>query len=84
MPQTNSHCLGFGDRFRLIAYLLRAAAHHRRVLLVDWASPHDLSLFFSPPPLLGASSAPAGRGAGRRGGTAIDWRITRAEAPDPL
>ena len=61
------HCFGFGDRFRLIGYMLRAAALYRRVLLVDWASPVDISEFFAPPVLHGA------------GGRTIEWRLTQAE-----
>jgi len=62
---TSSHCQGFGDRFRLIAYMLRSAAYHRRVLLVDWASPVDLGEFFTPPALVG--------------GGVVEWRLTNAE-----
>lgn len=40
-------CLGVGDRFRLIAFMLRVAATFRRVLLVDWQSPVPLETFFS-------------------------------------
>ena len=42
------HCLGIGDRFRLICLLLRVAAVYRRVLLIDWQSPVPIERFFSP------------------------------------
>ena len=45
---TNGHCLGFGDRFRLIAFMLRAAATFDRVLLIDWESPAPLDGYFVP------------------------------------
>ena len=56
MPIAGSHsrsqqripCLGIGDRFRLIAYLLRVAIATRRVLLVDWSSPAPIEHFFLP------------------------------------
>ena len=42
------HCLGIGDRFRLICLLLRVAAAYRRVLLIDWQSPSPIERFFVP------------------------------------
>ena len=42
------HCLGIGDRFRLIGFMLRVAAAHKRVLLIDWQSPEPLERFFKP------------------------------------
>ena len=48
MPGTNSHCLGFGDRFRLIAFMLRVAATFDRVLLIDWDSPAPLQHYLVP------------------------------------
>jgi len=65
IPGTSPYCSGFGDRFRLIAYMLRSAAYHRRVLLVDWASPVDVGEFFTPPALAG--------------GSAVEWRLTKQE-----
>lgn len=47
MPGTHSHCLGFGDRFRMIGFLLRLAAAWSRVLLIDWASPVPIESFFN-------------------------------------
>lgn len=41
-------CLGIGDRFRLICFMLRVAIAFKRVLLVDWQSPHPIETFFSP------------------------------------
>jgi hypothetical protein len=48
MPGTNSHCLGFGDRFRLIGFMLRMAAVFGRVLLLDWDSPAPLADSLAP------------------------------------
>ena len=48
MPGTNRHCLGVGDRFRLIGFMLRVAAAFERVLLVDWQSPMPINVFFAP------------------------------------
>lgn len=42
------HCNGFGDRLRLLGFMLRAAAALRRVLLIDWQSPQPFELFFEP------------------------------------
>uniref|UniRef100_A0A7S0Q474 O-fucosyltransferase family protein n=1 Tax=Coccolithus braarudii TaxID=221442 RepID=A0A7S0Q474_9EUKA len=48
MPGTHNHCLGLGDRFRHIAFMLRLAAATQRILLIDWASPLPLERYFSP------------------------------------
>ena len=44
------HCLGIGDRFRLICLLLRVAAAYRRVLLIDWQSPSPIERADAPKP----------------------------------
>lgn len=41
-------CLGVGDRFRLICFMLRAAIAFQRVLLIDWQSPMPIEEFFEP------------------------------------
>ena len=41
-------CLGIGDRFRLIAFMVRVAAAYKRVLLIDWESPAPIERYFSP------------------------------------
>ena len=41
-------CLGVGDRFRLICFMLRAAIAFQRVLLIDWQSPVPIEEFFEP------------------------------------
>ena len=48
MKGTHNHCLGVGDRFRHIFWMLRFCAKHRRILLIDWASPYPIEDFFGP------------------------------------
>lgn len=48
MNGVQRHCLGVGDRFRLIGFMLRVAAAFQRVLLIDWQSPMPIENFFVP------------------------------------
>lgn len=42
-------CGGFADRIRGLPFLLSLAAETKRVLLIKWSKPHDLSHFLIPP-----------------------------------
>ena len=48
IPGGPRHCLGVGDRFRLIGFMLRVAAAFQRVLLIDWQSPMPIESFLMP------------------------------------
>jgi len=42
-------CGGFADRMRPLPFLLLLAANTKRVFLIKWTKPHDLSEFLVPP-----------------------------------
>jgi len=44
----SSICFGLGDRFQHIGFMLRFAAQHGRVLLIDWQAPEPLEQYLEP------------------------------------
>jgi hypothetical protein len=47
--KTNRKCGGTSDRLKPVAYLLRAAYYSKRILLIHWTKPYELTEFLVPP-----------------------------------
>ena len=88
MPGTNPRCLGFGDRFRIIAYLLRLAAYRRQASAPQATcrlpavtethsplAPQVLLVDWLSPVPLSDFFEPTDLGS-----TRIEWRVTAEEA----
>lgn len=88
MPGTNPRCLGFGDRFRIIAYLLRLAAYRRQASAPQPScrlpavtethsplAPQVLLVDWLSPVPLSDFFEPTDLGS-----TRIEWRVTAEEA----